>query len=452
MSDNNDQNNPPEGKGPAEWWSASLTRRQATQTIAAGALVAGTTGLLGATGCCGDDQGPIVEQDALETQQKQGWDFGSQGRKLSLSSPQTRDSLSTEDWKTYLNPTRMLEAIRPVKRGWQAHERAVLIQSLSQTGLAEQLTPIQTPEMKEAYARGQALVSLISSVKDPEGTIVVVDMPGPASVALAASMAEQVEPVFFLDNWPHPHGVVPSHQTLGALLYHAAELDKKRAEREGKKLPAALILDHNRLNPYTDAGDAFDNRYMAEIPDATMLKKLGVRRVLYLTQSEKFNESDDLNEAMVALSESKIQVAMLSLSAFQKDPNASDEAAKATGGYFYGGGYHHHPYFFTYYPMFLFFPMPRYRWSSSPRVPSAKTAAKPTYKPAPRETVFSSKTKGAKAGVGKRKPTGFGRVSTRTNSEGRTTRVPAQSVTPRAKTRPRRRSGSFGRSRGGRFG
>ena len=56
-------------------------------------------------------------------------------------------------------------------------------------------------------------------------------------------------------NWPHPYGVVRSHDTLAALLYYAAFMQERK-----QKLPAGapglLLLDSERLAPYSDEKDA----------------------------------------------------------------------------------------------------------------------------------------------------------------------------------------------------
>ena len=91
---------------------------------------------------------------------------------------------------------------------------------------------------------------------------------------------------------------------------------------------------------------------------------------------------------------------------------------------------------------FLFWPM--YGWHTSrvpapyrsaPALPVSQGAA---FKPALRPTMFSSRTLGGGGGVGKQKPSGFGRVSVRTSKSG-------GHITGMRTGR----SGSFGRAGGG---
>src|SRR4030095_16182697 len=119
-----------------------------------------------------------------------------------------------------------------------------------------------------------ALRNLISQTPNPGQTLIISELPGAQSVALGAAMADtaQVVPVF--DNWPHPLGVVRSHETLGAMAYYAGEIDEKRCKlQEGAA--AILLLDSNRLTAYTDQDTQFDNRYLAKLPPADQLKQRG---------------------------------------------------------------------------------------------------------------------------------------------------------------------------------
>ena len=449
-----------DGDEAASWWEETLvTRREAGQVGASMAMLLGVSGLsVGLEACCGSggssssSTDDVKELDSLAAQKKHGWDVGDSGKKVALGNTTEKDSLDSNAWKDYTSPDALMKVARPSEK-WRPYEQPTLFQSLKQEGLAKQLKPIRTAGMKAAHDRGLAMASLIHATKSPEATMLVVDMPGPESIALAAGMAELVEPVFFFDNWPHPEGVVPSERTLAAMLYYAEEF-KEKAEKRAKldsKTPTALVLDSNRLNAYQDSSSKFDNRYLANIPDAKGLKKLGVTNVLYVTPKTGKKELDDLNEPMVELEkDSDTKVSSIALEAFQKDPSAPKED-NSTGGYYYGGGHRHHGHFYTWYPMFFFYSRPRYSsWSSSPTAPPATSkASKPSYRPAPRKTLFSGRTTGAKSGVGRTKPTGFGRVSVRQGAGGKVSRSSRSAASRSGRSG---RSGSFGRSRGGGFG
>jgi hypothetical protein len=199
------------------------------------------------------------------------------------------------------------------------------------------------------------------------------------------------------------------------------------------------VLDANRLASYTDEVAHFDNRYTVSLPSASSLKALGVSRVLYVRDGGATLESDDLNADLAELERSGIDVRQASLADFERDPvspPARDAGAPATASahttstrtyYHYGGGSWGYVYFWNQYGWYRPAP-PR---GPRPAPPPPSRAA--SYRPVPRQTLFSTRAVGGIAGVGKQKPSGFGRVSIRTaRGSG------AISVS-------RGRSGSFGR-------
>src|SRR5213075_2902173 len=70
------------------------------------------------------------------------------------------------------------------------------------------------------------------------------------------------------------------------------------------RTPPMFVLDSNRLAPYQEAADQFDNRYLARVPPASALREAGYRRVLYVRpvgqSPEQLRELDDLNDDFVA--------------------------------------------------------------------------------------------------------------------------------------------------------
>src|SRR5262249_19103954 len=151
--------------------------------------------------------------------------------------------------------------------------------------LGPQVKMIKTSAMRDSYERADALRNLISQSPNPKGTLIISDLPGPSSVALGAALADKAEIIPVFDNWPHPLGVVHSHETLGAMLYYAHEIEDKRS-RVGENAPAILLLDSNRLATYTDQDSQFDNRYLAKLPPADQLKQRGISNVIYLVKDE----------------------------------------------------------------------------------------------------------------------------------------------------------------------
>jgi hypothetical protein len=184
--------------------------------------------------------------------------------------------------------------------------------------------------MQNAFVRGQALADVIAFAESPSSWLVVVDLPGPLSVAFAAGLAKQATPVCMFGNWPHPRGVVPAHMTLAALLFHRPQL--AASPREGQ-LAAAFVLDRDRLHPYGNDPDRFDNRYVVQLPSATALQ--GIERVLYVVpgggQASAEQELDDLNETFVAWRSAGITVRVVGAADFQpgNEPASKGDAAPA---------------------------------------------------------------------------------------------------------------------------
>jgi hypothetical protein len=303
--------------------------------------------------------------------------------------------------------------------------------------------------MREAYERAEALRNLISQTPNPAQTLIISDLPGTQSIALGAAMADTATLVPEFDNWPHPLGVVRSHETLGAMAYYAGEVDEKRSKLK-ENAPAILLLDSNRLNAYTDQDNQFDNRYLAKLPPTDQLKQRGVQQVIYVVKDESQKEElDDINDDLVEWQKQGINVRMLRLSEFKPvdEPAQTTVAGTTTTTvqrhYYYGGSPWASWWFYNHYG----YGYPRevviYRDGRSvpiPRPNTGQTYNPPTYRPQSRPTIFSSTRVGGGSGVGRTRPSGFGRTSVRMSSDGHVTGTRSG------------RSGSYGRSGGGWFG
>ena len=442
----------------AEWWKQMLTRREAGARIvglAAGALLIPA---LGAISGCGDgEEEAVVETDALDLQKSSGWNVGAEEAQLRVVDRVATDSRQSADWSRFNRPEQLLEAWGVRDSRWQPFVVPTLVQSLSQPTLAANITPVHNTKMDEAYRRGLGMREIILAAKHPDQMTVVTDLPGPEAVAFAAAIADVADPVLTFDNWPHPEGVVAAQQTLGALLYYAGEVAAKRENRTWMRdstastaassaastitrYPAVFVLDSDRLNaPVSGSANEFDNRYIAKLPDAPAFKNAGVTNVMYaVPDAAQKTELDDLNELFAGYREAGVTVSMVPLSDFKPATaqTASDTGSTTRSHY---GGVHHTPYFYGGGMMFLplfFHSYPSYGYRGT--LPPANrfggaSVSRPGYVPTRRPTVFSSRTTGGASGVGRTKPSGFGRVSRSTGggfSSGRS-------------------SGSYGRARGG---
>lgn len=424
-----------------------LTRREANKTIAkigiASLAVAAGVGVVG----CGDDSEDAddgsteVQQDAIELQKKEGWNAGSTDKKLTFTGKTSTDSQGTMDWSNFNTSAALLKAWGVKNSAWQPYTVPTLVQALDQPSLKGEIGPVFTPAMRTAYSRGLGMREILQKTKNPETTMIVVDIPGPEAVAYAAAIADVADPVITFDNWPHPLGVVKSHETLGAMLYYAAEVSAKAAKRPANA-PGVLVLDANRIAADVDPDTQFDNRYVAKIPTADKLQGMKTTNVIYAVPDKGVTaERDDLNDDFASYKEKGINVSMIALSDFTPDPKEqqADSAAALAGGgtttthhtvYHYGGSPFFSPWFFYHYPVFIGAGIP-----AASRLPATGLRGS-TYSPARRPTMFSGRTVGGGSGVGKQRPSGFGRVSTRVDGTGRTTGIRSGS------------SGSYGRSSG----
>lgn len=410
-----------------------LSRRQVNGLIAKIGLASLAAGAVSVPGCSDDEKD--VERDALDLQKELGWDAGSTDTRLKLTGRESSDSRKTMDWSGFLAPAALLKAWQPKNPAWQPYVVPTLVQSLDQKTLRSAIAPVHTQTMEAAYGRGLGMKEILKNTRNPESTLIIVDIPGPEAVAYAAALADVADPIMTFDNWPHPLGVVDSQNTLGALLYYAGEVQEKSRNR-GDKAPGLLILDSHRLADYTDADNQFDNRYLAKLPTADKLKGMNVSNILYaVPSSADTTERDDLNEDFASFKDKGINVSMVALSDFTAGADTARDSTATVAGrthyyhqpYYYGGGLLLSPWFFYHYPVYSYSGVP-----SRSSLPATSLRGR-TYSPVRRPTMFSSRNVGGASGVGRARPSGFGRVSTRVGSNGRTSGVRSG------------RSGSFGR-------
>lgn len=216
-------------------------------------------------------------------------------------------------WKAAL--TSLDARLAPRQPAWQPWFVRTLLR-VPQTDPAPWQTPRASVGDAATREAALALAEAFATVDSPPDTALVLDLPGPQSVAAAGALCDRFEPVFTFDNIPDGAGVVPAQDTLGAVLYWLPRLQRGAAAREGKTCAPMFVLDAARLNPYRNEADRFDNRYRAKLPTAEALKAAGIARVLYVRpETGAVQDSDDLNETLVAWREAGVEVKALGLSA-----------------------------------------------------------------------------------------------------------------------------------------
>lgn len=430
----------------ARWWQESLRvqpdpvgRRTALKALL---LVGGSAAAFGLIAALSrSDEEVDVSMDALDLQRREGWNVGQQAA-LRFPVSTGLDVEGSRSWADGL--TTLAADLAPRQPALAPFYVPTLFQSLgapSSASLRAVIRPVPPAQGNPDVLRGEAILSLFTAVQMPTDTAVILDLDGPSSVAVAAGMAKGFEPVFTFENWPHPLGVVPSHLTLGAVLYHRPVFLETRQER-ANPAPPVFVLDRRRLAHYTDQDSQFDNRYVARLPTAANLRSLGVRHVLYVPPtSSDLRELDDLNDDFVAFADASIDVKVMPVTDLDR-PAPSPAAAAPAGApahYYYGGHPHTHLLFWSTYGWHTSRALPQrslpQRSLPAPVRPPANVSSGASYRPALRPTIFSARRTGGGPGIGKQKPSGFGVVSVRASrSTGRITGVRTG------------RSGSFGRA------
>jgi hypothetical protein len=323
----------------ARWWHQGLldeerkvSRRQMLIGLGvAGGAVAAVAGLgVGVATLFKPEKTGLARRQAQAMQMQYGWDFGARGVALVFNGQAEGPFVRAELQKL---PAVMTPSTSP----HGTYSISTLVASLTATPtstlpdpedgrprpdgapfrrLIDVIMPIVTPEMREAYTAGEALARLAAG---RPGLAVLADLPGPQAVAFAAGAASVFDPVLLLDNWPHPHGVVPSHLTLAALAYYQPRFASTRAQR-ASPAPPLFVLDRQRLNAYSEQSDRFDNRYYARMPRLDALAREGVRALLYVVASPAaLPEPDDLNPVLSAGGGDTVSVSAVALTDFWND-------------------------------------------------------------------------------------------------------------------------------------
>ncbi len=127
-------------------------------------------------------------------------------------------------------------------------------------------------------------------------TMVVVDLPGRTSVEAAAWLVTSagLQPVCTFDHWPHRSGLLRAERVLAELLRWATTIVNARG-RIATDAPPLWICDSTRLGTRRGRPGEFDNRYYLDdsiLPAAKVLRRAGIRRVVYLGWDGSLDSDD----------------------------------------------------------------------------------------------------------------------------------------------------------------
>lgn len=251
-----------------------------------------------------------------------------QAPRPTVDSAVAADSQKNTAWNVKLTHLGDDLAPREELKPWYVRALLDIPRGMAQRGDATGgwLKPRCAEDEQAAYRRGRELATMLWDAGADRGTALVFDLPGPLSVAAAAGVSEQFEPVFTIDNVPHPYGVVPSAQTLASVVYWYPDLIQNKSKRRKDASPA-FILEGARLSPYNNEAERFDNRSAARLPDVEGFKKLGITRILYIRRNRgTVTEADDLNDLFLACAKADIEVRYMALETIDRtDPQPTAE-------------------------------------------------------------------------------------------------------------------------------
>ncbi len=294
----------------ARWWQPSVTSSAASSVSrrAVLAIVGGFIGiplLVGVAQTCSSEDDDLPDANAqlraLELQQAEGWDVGSKDKLWPPQDFVDTDVDGSTGWQAHVTTLPQDFAAGLTYQSWQVPTLLQMPGLPVNASLAKRLKPLRDAGVTSGWRIGRGVAHLWAQLPQPPmDTLLVVDLPGAQAVAVAAALSDLLVPVWVLDGCPHPLGVVPWQRTLGAMLYLLPEFNRQKARRP-LAAPPMLVLDGQRLAPYSDEASQFDNRSLAQLPQPQQLQSAGIARVLLLT--DLTHDRDDLNtqlEAMVA--------------------------------------------------------------------------------------------------------------------------------------------------------
>ncbi len=240
-----------------------------------------------------------------------------------IPSPSTVGVDGTDSWRAGVKSLSAdFEPVREDLRPWMVRTLLDVPRDVvaGSTTPPSWIVPSVSPADRQAFDRGVAMAETLQSLGAERELALIIDLPGSQAVAAAAGLASMCDVVITVDNLPHRSGVVKSHETLGALLYWRS---KFLASRKDGMLPrpSAWVLQGDRLAPYANQPDVFDNRSVAKLPSSAAMRGLGVKKVLYVRpDADKPTEQDDLVDLFVALEKDGIEVRHLGMSSVGSPP------------------------------------------------------------------------------------------------------------------------------------
>ncbi|HOD50418.1 MAG TPA: hypothetical protein PLJ71_10250 [Candidatus Hydrogenedentes bacterium] len=197
--------------------------------------------------------------------------------KLAVGRTDVPDARGTADWKEFLDARALSRVWGPHPHGpWTPFHCLTLFIAIDYLK-REFVGPCEADPWPVREFRAPGWIA-------PDA-LLVVDLPGPRTVALGAALAASgCDLVCTFNNWPHPQGVLKAEQNLAAMLRYASWLEEKRVAYPTAG-PVAWLCDAERLGTRKGRPGEFDNRYYIEdgvLPGPNLLRAQGISKIFYL--------------------------------------------------------------------------------------------------------------------------------------------------------------------------
>jgi hypothetical protein len=198
--------------------------------------------------------------------------------RMIVGNAKATDAIGTNEWRLYLNSRELSRVWGPHPQGpWTPFHCITLFVALDYLK-HEAVGPCDADLWPARSFRAPSWIDA--------QTMLLVDLPGPQSVALGAALGiHGCDLVCTFNNWPNPKGVIRPENTLAALLRYASVLDKKRSAFP-TPAPVAWLCDAERLGKSSGKPGQFDNRYYIEdaiMPGPNYLRERGISKVIYIS-------------------------------------------------------------------------------------------------------------------------------------------------------------------------
>lgn len=197
---------------------------------------------------------------------------------LSVGRPNAADACGTNEWRAFLEGRALSRVWGPhAKSPWTPFHILTLFVSLDYLRKNE-VGPCDSDPWP---IRNFQIPPWIDS-----STLLLIDLPGPQSVALGAALAVGgCDLVCTFNNWPHPKGLIRPEETLAALLRYASWLSRNRTAYPAPG-PVAWLCDSGRLGVRRGRPNEFDNRYYIEdnvVPGPNYLRERNISKIIYIS-------------------------------------------------------------------------------------------------------------------------------------------------------------------------